>query len=175
MPSATRLDMLDRKHERRLARKFGGGVGMDTKSRVDVEFDFDKFRLRTFVDCLIELDEVEIRDDPVPLTGLSEIIESTPNAVLFKQAGPERLELISKVAASRKRIVAAFATTEDEVYDEFHKRLANPQIVVEVPSDEAPVHEVTLTGDDVDLTKLPFHPHELRTLIKISWIRETLT
>ena len=134
---------------------------MDTKSRVDTEFDFDKFRLRSFVDRLIELDEVEIRDDPVPLTGLSEIIEATPKAVLFKQTGPERLELISKTAASRKRIVAAFDTTEDEVYDEFHKRLANPQTVVEVPSDEAPVHDVTLTGDDVDLTKLPFHPqHE---------------
>ena len=134
---------------------------MDTKPRLDKEVDFDKFRLRSFVDRLIELDEVEIRDDPVPLIGLSEIIESTPKAVLFKQAGPERLEMIAKASASRKRIVAAFDTTEDEVYDVFHNRLANPQTVVEVPSDEAPVHAVKITGGDIDLTKLPFHPqHE---------------
>ena len=125
------------------------------------KIDFDKFRLRTFVDRLIEIDEVEIRDDPVALTGLSEIIESTPKAVLFKQAGPERLELVSKLAASRARIVAAFDSTADEVQAVYHKRLADPQSVVEVPSDEAPVHQITITGDDIDLTKLPFHPqHE---------------
>ena len=134
---------------------------MDTESPVGQKVDFEKFRLRTFVNRLIEIDEVDVRNDPVPLTRLSEIIESTPKAVLFKQAGPERLELISKASASRARIVAAFDTTEDKVYDVFHGRLANPQSVVEVPSDEAPVHEVKITGDDIDLTKLPFHPqHE---------------
>jgi UbiD family decarboxylase len=33
----------------------------------------------------------------------------------------------------------------------------NPQPPVEVPSDEAPVHEVVLTGEKADLTKLPFY------------------
>ena len=55
---------------------------MDAESRIDTKLDFDKFRLRTFVDRLIELDEVDVRDDPVPLTRLSEIIESTQKAVL---------------------------------------------------------------------------------------------
>ncbi len=134
---------------------------MDAKSRSATEFDFDKYRLRKFVDRLIGLDEVEIHDEPVPLTGLSPIIEGTRKAVLFKQAGPEKLEMIAKSAASRKRLIAAFNSTEDEIHGEYHKRLANPQSVVEVPSDEAPVHEVKITGDDIDLTKLPFHPqHE---------------
>jgi len=134
---------------------------MDAKSRAATEIDFEKYRLRNFVDRLIELDEVEIHDEKVPLTGLSPIIEATPKAVLFKQAGPERLEMIAKSAASRARLVAAFDTTGDEIHGEVHKRLANPQSVVEVPSDEAPVHEVKITGDDIDLTKLPFHPqHE---------------
>src|SRR5262249_3435151 len=35
---------------------------------------------------------------------------------------------------------------------------ANPQQFVEVPSTDAPVHTVKITGKDVDLTKLPFHP-----------------
>src|SRR5580658_5646451 len=58
--------------------------------------DFDKYRLRSFVERLIELGEVEIHDKPVPL--------------------------------------------------------------IEVPSGDAPVHDIKITGKDVDLSKLPFHP-----------------
>jgi len=120
--------------------------------------DFDKYRLRNFVDRLIQLGEVEIHDKPVPLTGLSPIIEGTDKAVLFKKAGPEQVELVAKTAGSRKRLAAAFEVDEDELYDEYFKRLANPQPLVEVPSGDAPVHAVKITGKDVDLTKLPFHP-----------------
>jgi 2,5-furandicarboxylate decarboxylase 1 len=125
------------------------------------DIDFDKFRLRRFVDRLIGLGEVDIREDPVSLTDLSAIIENTEKAVLFRQAGPDRLELISKAIASRARIVAAFDSTPEDVYDALQGRIANPQEVVEVPSDEAPVHDVKITGDDIDITRLPFHPqHE---------------
>src|ERR1700746_956381 len=102
--------------------------------------DFDKYRLRNFVDRLIELGEVEIHDEPVPLTGLSVIIEGTSKAVLFKKAGPERVELVAKPAGNRKRIAAAFETTEDKLYEEYFKRLASDQPLVEVPSGDAPVH-----------------------------------
>src|SRR5271168_1029490 len=120
--------------------------------------DFAKYRLRGFVERLIELGEVEIHDRPVPLTGLSPIIERTDKAVLFKKAGPEQAELVAKTAGNRKRIAAAFETTEDKLYDEYFKRLANPQPLVEVPSGDAPVHAIKITGKDVDLTRLPFHP-----------------
>src|SRR5271155_4999340 len=120
--------------------------------------DFDKYRLRNFVERLIELDEVEIHERPVPLTGLSAIIEGTEKAVLFKKAGPEQVEIVAKTAGNRKRIAAAFETSEDKLYDVYFKRLANPQPLVEVPSGDAPVHEIKITGTDVDLTKLPFHP-----------------
>ena len=60
--------------------------------------DFDKYRLRNFVDRLIQLGEVEIYDKPVALTGLSPIIEGTDKAVLFKKAGPEQVELVAKTA-----------------------------------------------------------------------------
>src|SRR5208282_5034016 len=125
-----------------------------TSARVD----FDKYRLRGFVDRLIQIGEVEIHDKPVPLTGLSAIIEGTEKAVLFKKAGPEQAEVVAKTAGNRKRIAAAFDTTEDKLYDEYFRRLANPQPLVEVPSGDAPVHAVKLTGKDVDLTRLPFHP-----------------
>jgi UbiD family decarboxylase len=120
--------------------------------------DFDKYRLRSFVRRLIELGEVEVHESPVPLTGLSPIIERTDKAVLFERAGPEQVELVAKTAGSRKRLAAAFEVSEDKLYDEYFKRLANPQPLVEVPSGDAPMHEIKITGKDVDLTKLPFHP-----------------
>ena len=71
------------------------------------------------------------------------------------------MELIAKAAGSRKRLIAAFDSTPEKVYEDFLNRSANPKRSVEVPSDEAPVHAIEITGKDVDLTKLPFHPqHE---------------
>ena len=120
--------------------------------------DLDKFRLRRFVQRLGELGELEVHDEPVPLTGLSAIIEGTDKALLFRNAGPERLEIASKTAGSRKRLAAAFDTREDGLHDEYLKRLGSLQPLVEVPSDDAPVHAIKITGKDVDLTRLPFHP-----------------
>lgn len=125
------------------------------------EFDFEKFRLRTFVDRIVDLGEVNVLEGPTPLTKMSEIIESAPEAVLFKQAGPEGHEVIAKSMGSRKRIAAAFDTSYDDVHEEYYRRLANPKKAVEIPGDEAPVREIVMTGDDIDLTRLPFHPqHE---------------
>ena len=95
------------------------------------------------------------------MTALSAIIEKSPKAVLFKQAGPERVELAAKVAGGRGRLIAALDSTPEKVYEDFQGRFANPKKIVEIPSDEAPVHAVKILGKDVDLTKLPFHPqHE---------------
>ena len=60
------------------------------------KIDFEKFRLRTFVDRLIDMGEVEIHDEAVPLTALGSIIEKTEKAVLFKKAGPEGAEIVAK-------------------------------------------------------------------------------
>src|SRR5436190_17172042 len=120
--------------------------------------DLDKYRLRRFFELLIDMDEVETHAEAVPLTRLSTIIEGTDKAVLFKRAGPEQVETVAKTAGNRRRMAAAFDTSEANLGEEYFKRLANPQPLVEVPSDEAPVHEVVITGKDVDLTKLPFHP-----------------
>jgi UbiD family decarboxylase len=120
--------------------------------------DLDKYRLRRFVKRLIDMGEVEVHDEPAPLTKLSEIIEGTDKALLFRQAGPERLEMAAKTAGNRKRLAAAFDTSEEKLYDEYFRRLGNLQPLVEVPSDEAPVHAIKITGTDVDLTRLPFHP-----------------
>jgi len=123
--------------------------------------DMEKFRLRRFVEKLIDMGEVEVHDEPIDLAALSPIIEGTQKAVLFRKAGPERSELVANVMGKRSRMAAAFGVSEEELPHEFQRRIENPQPVIEVSSSEAPVHQMKLTGDRIDLTKLPFHPqHE---------------
>ena len=124
--------------------------------------DFDKFRLRPFVERLIEIGEVEVHEQPVSLSRLSGIIESTPKATLFRSVGPQKFELVAAVSGSRKRLAAAFGVGERKVTHEYMRRMNNPQPVIEVPSGDAAVHQVVMAGEDVDLTTLPFHvQHEL--------------
>src|SRR5262249_38171086 len=134
------------------------GGRMKAKVRAVSAIDMEKFRLRRFVDGLIALDEVEVHPEPVPLTGLSTIVERTPKAVLFKQAGPEQVEIAAKTAGSRKRLAAAFATSEDRLGEEYFKPLGNPQPLVQVPNGGAPVHEVAVTRGDLRLTQPPRPP-----------------
>jgi UbiD family decarboxylase len=117
----------------------------------------NKFRLRSFVEKLIGLGEVDIHEEPVPLSELSRIIEATPRATLFRKAGPEQIEMVAAVCGGRGRLAAALGVDHRELPHEYMRRMDNPQPVVEVPSREAPVHDVVLAGNDADLTKLPFH------------------
>ena len=119
--------------------------------------DMDKFRLRRFVEKLIDMGEVEVHDEPIELANLSPIIEGTRKAVLFRKAGPQQTELVANVMGRRSRMAAAFGVSESELPHEFQRRIENPQPTVKVSSAEAPVHEVKITGDKIDLTKLPFH------------------
>jgi hypothetical protein len=93
-----------------------------TKPASASKLDLEKYRLRRFVDRLIDMGEVEVHDEAVPLTSLGSMIERTEKAVLFKNAGPEKLEIVAKTAASRKRLIAAIDTTEEKIYDEYFKR-----------------------------------------------------
>ncbi|MBI4527679.1 MAG: UbiD family decarboxylase [Deltaproteobacteria bacterium] len=119
--------------------------------------DMNRFRLRSFVEKLIELGEVEIHEEPVPLADLSRIIEETPKATLFRKAGPEQVEVVAAVCGSRSRVAAALGVEYRQAPHEYMRRMANPQPVIEVPSKEAPAHEIVLAGEDADLTKLAFH------------------
>lgn len=133
-------------------------TGLIRSARVARGVDLEKFRLRRFVERLIDMGEVDVHDEPVPLTALSEMIEASERAQLFTRAGPERVEIVAKTAGSRRRLAAAFDTTDDQVAESYFKRLSTPQAIVEIPSSDAPVHQVVIEGSDVDLTKLPFHP-----------------
>jgi len=106
------------------------------------EIDLDKFRLRNFVNRLNEIGELEIHEEPVALADLSWIIESTPKAKLFKKAGPEGFEIAAATAGSRKRLAAALGVELKDVIAEYARRLETPQPVIEIPSAQAPVHQV---------------------------------
>jgi 2,5-furandicarboxylate decarboxylase 1 len=120
--------------------------------------DLDEFRLRRFVDHLMTLGEVETHQEPVHLADISAIIEASPKATLFKNAGPERLEIVGAVGGSRRRYAAAFGLSDERTLaHEFTRRMRNPKKAIEISQDEAPVQQVVVTGDAVDLARLPFH------------------
>jgi 2,5-furandicarboxylate decarboxylase 1 len=124
--------------------------------------DLDKFRLRSFVAKLIAIGEMEVHEEAVSLADLSAVIESSSKAKYFKRVGTEQYEMVAAVSGSRRRLAAAFGTDERNVIHEYMRRMNDPQPVVEVPSADAPVHQVVLEGDAIDLSKLPFHlQHDL--------------
>lgn len=119
--------------------------------------DFEKFRLRTFVNRLLEIGEAEVYEAPISLADLSEVIENTKKTIVFKSVGPQKYEMVSAVAGSRARLAAAFGVAPKNVAHEYMRRLRSPQPIVEIPSEAAPVRQVVKLGDDIDLTELPFH------------------
>ncbi len=126
------------------------------------EFDYEKYRLRNFLNRLVQAGEVEVHNEHVELIDLAALIEATPKATWFKDVGPEHFEMTAGIMASRKRLAMAFGCSEAELQQEYMRRLATPQEVAEVSRVEAPVQQVVITGDDIDLAKLPFYlQHEL--------------
>ena len=100
---------------------------------------------------------------PASATGTSMIRTHRPSVsgrggarLGFRAVGPERFEMVAGVNASLKRIAAGFGVAEQQVLPEYQRRLQQKQLVVEIPSGEAPVHQVVLTGDQIDLTRMPF-------------------
>src|SRR5436309_553694 len=106
-----------------------------------VRVDLDRFRLRRFVDHLQDLGEVETHDAPIALSDISAVIEASPKATLFRNAGPERFEIVGAVGGSRRRYAAAFGLTDERALaGEFARRMASPKPAIEIG--EAPVQQL---------------------------------
>jgi 2,5-furandicarboxylate decarboxylase 1 len=140
----------------------GSFGNMATSLKNDPVPDLDEFRLRRFVDRMIEEGEIEVVEEPIDLADIAARMDGNEKAVLFRQAGPEKAELIGSMTGGRRRMAKAFGVAPEELLDEVNRRLETPQEIIELDSAEAPVHEVIVTGDDVDLTRLPVHlQHEM--------------
>jgi UbiD family decarboxylase len=118
--------------------------------------DLDRFRLRTFVESL-DPDMLERHSEATTLAAVAAILEGNPRAVLFDNAGPEGASLAGNVLGSRERVARAFGVSAANLLPEVLKRLRKPPQIVELRSEQAPVHEVILTGADADVTALPVH------------------
>jgi 2,5-furandicarboxylate decarboxylase 1 len=122
-----------------------------------VTTDLDRFRLRSFVERLVSEDEVDVIEAPVALADVAARLDGNPKAVWFRNAGPERAELVGNVMGSRRRLALALGVEERDLLDEMRGRLARPIAPVEIASADAPVHQVVMKGEDADLTALPVH------------------
>jgi 2,5-furandicarboxylate decarboxylase 1 len=119
--------------------------------------DTEAFRLRRFVDTLIEAGECEVRAAPIDLIDLGAVLDCNAKAVLFRAAGPERAEIVGNVMGSRQRLALALGTDAKGFPGKLRDGIAHPIAPVEIPASDAPVQEIVLTGDDADLSTLPVH------------------
>ena len=119
--------------------------------------DTERFRLRNFVERLVEIGECEVRQEPIDLLDVGAALDGNPRAVHFKSAGPERAELVGNVMGSRKRLALALDADERGLLGTLNARLTRLKPPTRVSSQQAPVQQVVLKGDDADLCALPVH------------------
>ncbi len=74
--------------------------------------DTERFRLRRFVERLVQMGECEVREQPTDLVDVAAVLDGNPRATLFRAAGPERAELVGNVMGSRRRLAIALDTDE---------------------------------------------------------------
>jgi 2,5-furandicarboxylate decarboxylase 1 len=127
--------------------------------------------LRTYLDQLLAKhpDQLKIVEDEVDpefeATAIVDKISNDPNypgfpAVLFKNIKGSRIPLLLNLHGAYDRIAMAIGSDVYGMVEEYAKREGSGLPTTEVASEQAPVHEVVLTGDDIDLGELPFLVHQ---------------
>jgi 2,5-furandicarboxylate decarboxylase 1 len=81
-------------------------------------------------------------------------------AVLFKNIKGSPIPCLLNLHATYERVAFAIGTTVQGMVPEYGKREGSPIPTTLVSSENAPVHEVVLTGNDIDVTKLPTLVHQ---------------
>src|SRR5258708_2862033 len=103
----------------------------DTPQRT-ANIDFERFRLRNFLNQLVEAGEVEIRAEPFDLADAAKVLTGNPKAVWFKKAGPEQAEFVGNIDADRARLARAFGVTPDKLVHELTRRVETKPVIIEV-------------------------------------------
>ena len=130
---------------------------MDAKAPHAQKNDLDRFRLRNFIEELIDTDQLDIRDERVDLAEVAEILQGNEKAVWFRNIGGEGVELVGNAVGGRERLARAFGVKASELRQELERRLKLKPEFIELARADAPVQEVVITGDDIDVTRLPVH------------------
>lgn len=124
--------------------------------------DMERFRLRWFAELLVQSGECEVHESQVDLIDVATILDGNSKAVWFKRVGGEGAELIGNVMGSRKRLAQALGTDEKKFAANLRNRFARSFAPIEVSPQDAPVHQVVLSGEDADMSRLPVHlQHEM--------------
>ncbi|MGH3504030.1 MAG: UbiD family decarboxylase [Nocardioidaceae bacterium] len=127
--------------------------------------------LRTYLDTLLseypeQLKIVEDEVDPeFEATAIVDKIETDPRypgfpAVLFKRIKGSRVPLLLNLHGTYERVALSIDSDVHGMVPEYARREGSAIPPTEVSSEQAPVHEVVLTGDDTDLGDLPFLVHQ---------------
>ncbi len=119
--------------------------------------DFDRFRLRTFMESLVEAGECVVVEEPFDLIDVAGRLEGETRAVWFKSVGPEGYELAGNVCGARSRLALAFGVAAHELPLRLRDAASQGIAPVEVSSAQAPVHEVVELGDAASFYSLPIH------------------
>ncbi|MEP9380491.1 UbiD family decarboxylase [Aquabacter sp. CN5-332] len=114
--------------------------------------------LRAFLTALRQSGELVDIERPVALKyDVAKALAKTSSvdgpALMFKQTGTD-FPLVGGLYGNRKRALIAFEATEESIHARVTKAIDNPIGPVDFAG-PAPCQEVVLTGDDIDLTKLP--------------------
>ncbi|SFZ83074.1 4-hydroxy-3-polyprenylbenzoate decarboxylase [Devosia enhydra] len=112
---------------------------------------------REFLAVLRSKRELIDIDRHVPLTDVSKVMKHSyvlqGPALQFNDTGADH-PLVSNIYSTRSKALLAFEADESTIFEKVLKGLDNPIPSVQW-SGPAPCHEVIITGDDIDLTRLP--------------------
>ncbi|MGZ9159739.1 MAG: UbiD family decarboxylase [Candidatus Limnocylindrales bacterium] len=126
--------------------------------------------LRTYLDDLLTAvpDAVKVVDDEVdPEFEAAALVHKIVNdddypgfpAILFKNVKGSQVPLLLNLHGTYDRVARSIDSDIKSMVAEYAKREGNGIPTTLVPSEQAPVHEVVWTGDQIDVTKLPFLVH----------------
>ena len=114
--------------------------------------------LRDFLSTLQESNELVDITRPIALQydvakALAKTSALDGPALMFKDNGTA-FPLVAGLYGNRRRALIAFESTEETIHNRVTKSIDNPIGPVDFAG-SAPCQEIVLTGDDIDLTKLP--------------------
>jgi 2,5-furandicarboxylate decarboxylase 1 len=126
--------------------------------------------LRSYLDELVvahpeQLKVVRKRVDPdFEAAAIVDRMEDEPGrwpgfpAVLFEQVGDSEIPLLLNLHGTYERLALSIGTDVHGMVPEYARREGQP--IPSVVVDDAPVHEVVWTGDEIDVSRLPMLRHQ---------------
>jgi len=84
---------------------------------------------------------------------IAALLARAPGAALLEKVTGYDIGVVGGLASTRRRVAIGMACAEDDIGKQFQRGIDHP--IAPVVVDDAPAFEVALTGDEVDLTRLP--------------------